>query len=161
MPWEPILITENEGEKFFPRFAWKPSAASLLYQPPHPWGASDGPAQCGLHTHPPSFSPSSPQNPLVQPIITPRFAPTCSPQLLKGLGQLACETGVNIQSHICEQKDEVEYTLGLFPEHEHCASIFDKNDLLTKKVRVCVYSECTQPCLREGLHILHVPWWGY
>ena len=48
-----------------------------------------------------------------------------------------------IQSHICEQKDEVEYTLGLFPDHENCASIFDKNDLLTEKVCVCVYSECT------------------
>ena len=48
---------------------------------------------------------------------------------------------MNIQSHICEQKDEVEYTLGLFPDHEHCASIFDKNDLLSEKVCVCVYSD--------------------
>jgi len=77
----------------------------------------------------------------VQPAVTPRFAPTCSPQLLKGLGELVLQTGVRVQSHICEQKDEVEYTLSLFPDHVHCANIFDKNGLLTRKV--CVARVCT------------------
>ena len=49
------------------------------------------------------------------------------------------QTGVHVQSHICEQKAEVEYTLSLFPDHEHCADIFDKNGLLTGKVCVCMY----------------------
>jgi len=101
------------------------------------------------------------KNPLVQPIITPRFAPTCSPQLLKGLGQLALDTGVNIQSHICEQKDEVEYTLGLFPDHEHCASIFDKNDLLTEKTVMahCIHLEDSELELfkSKGVGISHCP----
>ncbi len=48
------------------------------------------------------------------------------------------ETGTHIQSHICEQKPEVEFTLKLFPDHEHCASIFEKSGLLTDKVCVCV-----------------------
>ena len=85
------------------------------------------------------FSPS--QNPLIQPIITPRFAPSCSPELLKELGELAQETGVRIQSHICEQKPEVEYTLQLFPGHEHCASIFEKSGLLTEKVCLCIHGK--------------------
>lgn len=41
---------------------------------------------------------------------------------------------MRIQSHICEQRPEVEYTLKLFPDHEHCASIFEKSGLLTDKV---------------------------
>lgn len=76
------------------------------------------------------------QNPLVQPIITPRFAPTCSTTLLRGLGAMAKEMDVHIQSHICEQNDEVDYTLKLFPDHEHCAAIFEKTGLLTDKVHV-------------------------
>ena len=88
-----------------------------------------------------SFIPSSllpSQNPLIQPVITPRFAPTCSPQLLKELGELAKETGVHIQSHICEQKPEVEFTLKLFPGRENCASIFEESGLLTEKVCPCM-----------------------
>ena len=53
VPREPILITENEGENFFPpsrlyldldAFL---SVNALIYQPPHPRGASDGP----VNTH--------------------------------------------------------------------------------------------------------------
>ena len=47
---------------------------------------------------------------------------------------MAKELDVHIQSHICEQKPEVEYTLGLFPDHEHCAAIFERSGLLTEKV---------------------------
>ena len=93
----------------------------------------------------PSSSVSPSQNPLVQPIVTPRFAPTCSSELLKSLGELAKEMDVHIQSHICEQKPEVEYTLKLFPDHKHSASIFDKNGLLTDKV--C--STCYRPTLKH------------
>ena len=42
--------------------------------------------------------------PLVKPIITPRFAPSCSPELMQGLGKLAKEQSLLIQSHISENK---------------------------------------------------------
>ena len=52
---EPILINENEGEKIFrasrgiitrlyvAAFLWQRHRSDLAAQPPHPWGASDGP----------------------------------------------------------------------------------------------------------------------
>ena len=40
-----------------------------------------------------------------------------------------------MQSHICEQREEVAYTLQLFPDHDNSASIFEKSGLLTNKVR--------------------------
>ena len=59
VPREAILITEIEGEKFFPREArnyrpyaplcrclWQRHRCYLAAQPPHPRGASDGPALC-------------------------------------------------------------------------------------------------------------------
>eukprot|EP00475_Leptophrys_vorax_P040554 TRINITY_DN7537_c0_g1_i1.p1 TRINITY_DN7537_c0_g1~~TRINITY_DN7537_c0_g1_i1.p1 ORF type:complete len:270 (-),score=72.46 TRINITY_DN7537_c0_g1_i1:728-1537(-) len=47
---------------------------------------------------------------LVQPVITPRFVPSCSLELLRGLGKLAQEYQCFVQSHISESHDVVDYT---------------------------------------------------
>lgn len=39
---------------------------------------------------------------LVQPVVTPRFIPSCTDDCLHGLGQLAAETGTRVQSHVSE-----------------------------------------------------------
>ncbi len=41
---------------------------------------------------------------LVQPIITPRFVPACTDELLAGLGALAASSGVLVQTH-CSESD--------------------------------------------------------
>lgn len=41
---------------------------------------------------------------LVQPIVTPRFIPACSDDLLRGLGELAAATDVRVQTH-CSESD--------------------------------------------------------
>ena len=46
---------------------------------------------------------------LVTPVLTPRFTPTCSDELLKGLGEISIDQGVKIQSHLAEAKDQVEW----------------------------------------------------
>ena len=43
-------------------------------------------------------------DPLVQPIVTPRFVPACSDEMLWGLGRLAHDEGVLVQSH-CSESD--------------------------------------------------------
>ena len=43
-------------------------------------------------------------SPLVQPVITPRFAPACTDELLRGLGELAASTGALVQTH-CSESD--------------------------------------------------------
>lgn len=50
-----------------------------------------------------------PHERFVEPVITPRFVPTCSDGLLQGLGSLAKEESVRIQSHLAESYDEVEW----------------------------------------------------
>ena len=42
---------------------------------------------------------------LVEPVLTPRFVPTCSDALLQGLGELAEQTGTRVQSHLAEARD--------------------------------------------------------
>jgi guanine deaminase len=45
---------------------------------------------------------------LVEPVLTPRFVPTCSDALLRGLGEIAEETGIRVQSHLAEARDQMK-----------------------------------------------------
>ncbi|KAH8998581.1 hypothetical protein EDB92DRAFT_1791476 [Lactarius akahatsu] len=45
---------------------------------------------------------------LVEPVLTPRFVPTCSDALLRGLGDLAEQTGIRVQSHLAEARDQMK-----------------------------------------------------
>lgn len=51
---------------------------------------------------------------LVQPVITPRFAPACTDELLRGLGELASSTGVRVQTHCSESDWEHNYAFSRF-----------------------------------------------
>jgi guanine deaminase len=44
------------------------------------------------------------ERPLVQPVITPRFIPSCTDEALKGLGDLARRYGCHVQTH-CSESD--------------------------------------------------------
>ncbi|MEP0960429.1 MAG: guanine deaminase [Roseobacter sp.] len=52
-----------------------------------------------------------PENTLVEPIITPRFIPACSDMALAGLGALAKEKNVAVQTHCSESDWEHEHVL--------------------------------------------------
>lgn len=59
------------------------------------------------------------RSPLVHPVVTPRFLPTCSEQLLRGLGEIVrCHPGVHVQSHISESADQVQFGVALSHCHE-------------------------------------------
>ncbi len=53
-------------------------------------------------------------SPLVSPIITPRFIPACTDELLTGLGELAADSGVTLQTHCSENEWEHHYVLERF-----------------------------------------------
>ena len=57
-------------------------------------------------------------NGLVDPIITPRFLPACSDELLRGLGDLAECTGVRVQTHCSESDWEHAYAVERFGESD-------------------------------------------
>jgi len=76
-----------------------------------------------------------PSGQLVKPIITPRFAPTCSRPALKGLGEMAAEFDppLHIQTHIAENTNEVALVKDLFPEADSYAGVYDNYNLLTPR----------------------------
>ncbi|CAO3611155.1 unnamed protein product [Cunninghamella blakesleeana] len=67
---------------------------------------------------------------LITPVITPRFAITCSSTLMNGLSSLANQYKVPIQTHLCENPDEIEFTCSLFPESTSYTNIYDDHGLL-------------------------------
>lgn len=48
---------------------------------------------------------------LVKPVITPRFIPSCSDELLHSLGAMAQETGCHVQTHCSESDWEHNYVI--------------------------------------------------
>ena len=62
--------------------------------------------------------------------VTPRFVPTCTWELLRGLGDLAAETPVWVQSHVAENVDEVAWVADLHPEARSYLDVYDRAGLL-------------------------------
>ena len=56
------------------------------------------------------------KTPRITPVVTPRFAPTSSIELLQGLGSLSKKYGLPVQTHLSENKKEIELVGQLFPE---------------------------------------------
>ncbi|KAI5848149.1 hypothetical protein BZA05DRAFT_404568 [Tricharina praecox] len=74
-----------------------------------------------------------PERKLVCPIVTPRFAPCCSPKLLVGLGNLAKRKNLPVQTHISENKAEVEWVKELFASSKSYADVYDSAGLLHER----------------------------
>ncbi len=69
-------------------------------------------------------------NQYAKPIITPRFAPTCSFELLKGLGRLGKKYHAGMQTHLVESKWEAAESVRLNPECSCDTQIYEKAGLL-------------------------------
>lgn len=70
-------------------------------------------------------------NRLVQPVLTPRFAISCTSDLLNSLGKIAAsDPSLCIQTHISENLNEVALTKKLFPNSETYAGVYDDHGLL-------------------------------
>lgn len=66
----------------------------------------------------------------VKPIITPRFAPTCSKELIDGLGKLAEKYKVGVHTHVVESKWEAQEALNCFPGYTSDSEIYERAGLL-------------------------------
>ena len=66
----------------------------------------------------------------VKPILTPRFAPTCSRELLWGLGKLGKKYRTGVQTHIVESRWEAAESRRLFPDCRSDSNIYEEAGLL-------------------------------
>jgi guanine deaminase len=76
---------------------------------------------------------------LVVPVITPRFIPTCTRELLEGLGALARKYKIPTQTHMSETIDELAFSQSLFPGKTD-AELLDETGILTSP---SIMAHCT------------------
>lgn len=97
----------------------------------------------------------------ILPIVTPRFALSCSSSLMAGLAHLAIKHKVHIQTHMSENIVEIKRALELFPLQKNYTEIYDVHGLLTTHTILahCIYlSENEQRLLSErGVGVAHCP----
>lgn len=99
---------------------------------------------------------------IVKPIVTPRFVPSCSGGLMGELGELAKEYNAPIQSHLSENKGEIEWVKELHPEAKNYASVYDSYKLFGQQPTVmahCVHNddEEMQLMAKQGVFVAHSP----
>jgi len=96
------------------------------------------------------------------PILTPRFIPSCSDELMKGLGKLARERGLRLQSHLSENPSECAWVQELVPEsscYGHAYELFDAmgDEEHPAIMAHCVYSsdEELEIMRKHGAYVAH------
>jgi guanine deaminase len=68
-------------------------------------------------------------NALVSPIITPRFVPSCTPELLQACGDLARKYNLPVQSHLSENRNAIAWVKELEPESRHYGDAYRRYGL--------------------------------
>ena len=98
-----------------------------------------------------------------RPILTPRFAPTCSGPLMEGLGKLQREYGLPVQSHLSENLSEIEWVKELFPWSSCYGDVYEHYGLFGGQAKTvmahCVHSSDTEMELmkKKGVYVAHCP----
>ncbi|MDO5702358.1 MAG: amidohydrolase family protein [Lachnospiraceae bacterium] len=98
-----------------------------------------------------------------KPIITPRFTPSCSRELMSGLAGLAREYQAPAQSHISENVHEVEWVSLLEPDASCYADTYVKSGIIGEGIKTvmahCVWSGEKETDIFEkyGVYIAHSP----
>ena len=100
--------------------------------------------------------------PLVQPILTPRFALSCSKDLLTRLGSLAAsDPTLRIQTHISENETEIVETLKRFTEAKNYADVYHTYGLLRENTILAHAIHLTKDEVelikQRGVGISHCP----
>jgi len=97
----------------------------------------------------------------VKPILTPRFTPSCTNEIMAWLGALAKERGLFVQSHLSENNKEIELVLQLHPDCEQYWQTYDKYGLWKDHTIMahCVHSDAReqQAMIDHNVLCVHCP----
>ena len=95
----------------------------------------------------------------VKPILTPRFTPSCTDELMAWLGALAEERGLYVQSHLSENGDEIAFVKELHPDCAQYWETYAKYGLWKDHTVMahCVHSDAREreALLRHNIAVAH------
>lgn len=104
-----------------------------------------------------------------KPILTPRFIPCCTDNLMEQLREIQMDYGLPVQSHLSESKNEIDFVKFLRPNNPFYGDayneydLFGKNDDINTDVKTvmahCVWSteEEVELMRKNGVFVAHCP----
>lgn len=104
-----------------------------------------------------------------KPILTPRFIPCCTDELMQVLKEIQMACGLPVQSHLSESKGEIDFVKFLRPKNPfyghsyHEYGLFGKNEDMGTDVKTvmahCVWStdEEVELMKKNGVFVAHCP----
>ncbi len=107
---------------------------------------SEDRGRVGMSPSPSAALPADAGGPRGEVSINPRFAVSCSEELLAELGWLARERdGAMIQTHLSETLPEIALIKELFPDDPHYTGVYDRFGLLTPRTLLAHCIHLTTP----------------
>ena len=102
------------------------------------------------------------KNALVRPIITPRFVPSCTPELLKACGELANKYQLPVQSHLSENTSEIAWVAELEKESTSYGDAYNRYGLFGQTPTImahCVWTNGSELELmkKNKVMVAHCP----
>ncbi|MBR6340007.1 MAG: amidohydrolase family protein [Alloprevotella sp.] len=99
---------------------------------------------------------------LVRPIITPRFIPSCTPELLRACADIAQRYNLPVQSHLSENLGEIELVRQLEPDSDGYGDAYMRYGLFGQTPTImahCVWSDEKERLLmkEQGVLVAHCP----
>ena len=111
----------------------------------------------------PQYSPlTSHLSPLVRPIITPRFVPSCTSEMLQACGDLAAKYQLPVQSHLSENMAEIQWVHTLERESTSYGDAYNRYGLFGQTPTImahCVWTagEELELMKRNRVMVAHCP----
>ena len=99
----------------------------------------------------------------VSPILTPRFIPSCTDELMERLSRIQKKYRIPVQSHLSENQSEIQWVRDLCPASRFYGDAYDQFGLFGGNVKTvmahCVYSTEEEISLMKerGVFIAHCP----
>lgn len=99
----------------------------------------------------------------VKPILTPRFIPSCTDELMERISNIQKESHLAVQSHLSENPGEIQWVKELCPDTDCYGEAYDKYGLFGGDCPTimahCVYSSQREIALMKerGVFIAHCP----
>ncbi len=96
------------------------------------------------------------------PILTPRFIPSCTDELMRALAALSDELGLPVQTHLSENLSECAWVKALVPESRGYLDAYRRLGLLGGNPTIMAHSvwcdaEETEALRASGIFVAHCP----
>ena len=88
----------------------------------------------------------------IKPILTPRFIPSCTDNLMEEIKQINNIYNIPVQSHLSENKSEIEWVAELHPDTKNYAEAYDEYNLFGKNNKT-IMAHCVH-CPDDELELI-------